>query len=169
MVLVSEQAITFLLTVFAGCIIGLVYDIIRIVRRVIPHRHWAINVEDFLFFIFCGVWFFYILFSDNYGEIRLFSFIGLLLGVVIYFCSLSPIIVRGGTFVMEKLLQVIWAILTVIIYPIRLLLRIILFPFRKVGRFVSKHSKRKLTKSRKWFMMKWKGALRSIRVIIRKI
>lgn len=169
MILVSQQAITFLLTVFAGCVMTFIYDGIRIVRRIVPHRNIVINIEDFIYFVGCGVWFFVILFSDNYGEIRFFSIIGMFIGIILYLLTLSPLVVKSGTFILKKILRFLYYAVYTVLYPIRLLFRIILYPFIRAGRVVKKHSKRKLTKSRKWFIMKGRHIFRSIKVIIKKI
>lgn len=169
MVMVSEQALTFLLTVLTGCLLGLVYDLIRIFRRIIRHNNLALNMEDFLFFIICGFLVFFILFNDNYGEIRFFSLIGATLGTIIYFFSLSCIIIELGTKLILKLLMFIKLIISIIVYPIKLILNVVLFPFKILYRFMRKHTNKKLTKTRKWFKIKGRGIKRSIKVIFKKV
>ncbi|WP_408646597.1 spore cortex biosynthesis protein YabQ [Vallitalea okinawensis] len=167
--MVSEQALTFILTVLTGCLLGLVYDLIRIIRRIIRHNNIAMNMEDFLFFILCGFVVFLILFNDNYGEIRFFSLIGATLGTIIYFFSLSSMIVELGTRLILKLLMFLNLIINVILYPIKLVLNVLLFPFKILYRFMRTHTNKKLTKTKKWFKIKGRGVKRSIKVIFKKV
>lgn len=166
---VNEQAITFLLTVMGGCIIGLTYDCIRIFRRIIKHNNLVMNIEDLLYFILCGLFIFFILFNKNYGEIRAFSLFGSLLGGIIYFLSLSPIIVEYGTKIIGTLLKLLKTIILFILKPILLLLKIIFFPIRIIYRIFNKVFNNKLTKSKKWVKIKGRNLKRVLKVIFKKV
>lgn len=51
--------IQFLLhSVFLGIIITFVYDNIRVVRRVIPHKTIFVSIEDLFFWIFVAIYIF---------------------------------------------------------------------------------------------------------------
>ncbi len=84
------------LAIIVGAVLGAVYDILRVLRITIPHKFWAVFVEDFLFVIFSGfVWF---CFSVELleGELRLYVIVGMLAGFAVYLLTLGRII--SGTF-----------------------------------------------------------------------
>ena len=51
-----ELEICFLFHSFLmGILITVLYDVLRIVRRIIPHNIVAVSLEDFLYWIFCSI------------------------------------------------------------------------------------------------------------------
>lgn len=76
----------FLLTsMMWGMILALIYDFIRIFRRIAAHKGiiW-IFAEDIVFWMCCGFVIFYVTFLINDGIVRSFSLIGFGAGAVIY-------------------------------------------------------------------------------------
>lgn len=60
------------------------YDVIRIFRRLIPHGTAAVAVEDILYWLFCGVNIFRMLYVENSGAIRGFAIAAVVLGMLLY-------------------------------------------------------------------------------------
>lgn len=80
----------FMMTVYAGLLSGLVYDFYRLLRKLI-NRKWATIIFD-VFFVLCfGAIIFTALYFSTSGEIRIFSFAGILLGFVLYVAGISPL------------------------------------------------------------------------------
>lgn len=63
----------------------MIYDMIRGFRRVFVHNSFWVTAEDFLFWIFVGISSFRFLFWYNKGELRGFFFLGLGLGMILYY------------------------------------------------------------------------------------
>lgn len=76
----------FLLTsMMWGMILALIYDFIRIFRRIAVHKGIIlIFAEDIVFWMCCGFVIFYVTFLINDGIVRSFSLIGFGAGAVIY-------------------------------------------------------------------------------------
>lgn len=59
----------------AGCLAGILYDIIRIKRRIFYAPDFWVNVEDILFMMVCGVGTVYLAYAVNNGNLRIYSLI----------------------------------------------------------------------------------------------
>ena len=85
----APQVYIFLITVYGGLLVGVVYDIYRLIRRIAKRGRWLTIVLDVLFIITLGVIVFAVLYIANSGELRLFIFLGLALGFALYMAGLS--------------------------------------------------------------------------------
>lgn len=152
----SGQAWLFLSTVVVGFIIGFVYDIFRIIRKTIPHRTWVVQVEDVLYWSSVSILMFYFMLQRNYGEIRFFSIAGAAIGMVIYFCSASILVMKVSVAVIEFFKRVILTALRILLTPIRWLIKLLAPPGKKIYqstrskvRYLKRGSYTKLRKTRK--------------------
>ena len=132
----SGQAWLFLSTVAAGFVIGFVYDIFRILRKTVPHRGWAVQMEDIIYWVTVSILMFYFMLNRNYGEIRFFSIAGSALGMIIYFNSLSRLILTVSVAVIKFLQKVFLTAAKILLGPVRLLVRIFAPPIRKLLRCI---------------------------------
>lgn len=76
--IVNDQALLFITCIEIGVIIGMFFDIIRILRKLIKHPDFLVQIEDALYWVICALIGFYMLYVNNYGAIRPFVFIGIL-------------------------------------------------------------------------------------------
>ena len=121
----------FLYTVLFGILFAASYDILRAVRRALPHALLVIQLEDILFWLGVGAASYWLMFSSNYGEIRGFCLLGLALGALLYGCTLGPFVLRG----LSALLR---ALVNVLTLPWRALRRL----FRRMKKIFRKRKKR---------------------------
>jgi len=91
---VSEQTELFLLSVLAGVVFGVLWDVFRALRVIFPPMRSTIltAVCDALYMIICGfgIYIFSLIFAR--GEIRFYYFLGALLGAVIYIMTAGKVI-----------------------------------------------------------------------------
>lgn len=99
----QDQAYLFLVFSMTGVAIGVLFDIFRILRRTIKTSNIITYIEDILFWILTGILILYNIWYFNNGEIRIFMFLGIILGVLIYICTLSKIFIK----IFSKVLLVI--------------------------------------------------------------
>lgn len=125
---ISLEVQFFLVSILCGVILLVVYDIIRIFRRIIRHSKILVAIEDILFWVASSIFIFIMMYRQNNGDIRGFSIMGMVIGMIIYNQLISNIVVNTSTTVINK---IIWVIKKVIL--------IILFPFRKIFGFVFKY------------------------------
>ena len=95
------------ISVVMGMLILLVYDQIRIFRRLISHGVLWVGIEDMLFWIASALALFAMLYQENSGYIRGFFIGGVLVGMVIYNSFLSCFVVKGSVFLLKKILFIV--------------------------------------------------------------
>lgn len=160
----SGQAWLFLSTVVVGMVIGLFYDIFRITRKVAPHSTLAVHFEDAVFWVLATGGMFYFMLHRNYGEIRPFALIGATCGVVLYFATVSRLVLKVSVTVINFVKRVIAAAVRIITLPVRFLFNLFAPPVkkfllkrRKSLRTVAGYSKLKLKKyARNWKILRKK-------------
>ena len=90
----QNQAYLFLVFSLTGVIIGILFDFFRILRRSIKTPNIITYIQDILFWILTGIIVLYSIWYFNNGELRIFVFLGLIIGILIYMTTLSSIIVK---------------------------------------------------------------------------
>lgn len=88
----GAQPIIFMITVYGGIIVGLVYDIYRAVRKILRGGKWVIVLCDTMFIITLGLIVTFVMYTANQGELRLFTIVGFALGFALYMAGLSPFV-----------------------------------------------------------------------------
>lgn len=105
----QNQAYLFLVFSLTGVAIGILFDFFRILRRSIKTSNLVTYIQDILFWILTGIIVLYSIWYFNNGELRIFVFLGLIIGILIYMTTLSSIIVK----IFTKLLVILINILKV--------------------------------------------------------
>jgi len=129
--MVLSQANLFLVFVINGAIIGLIFDIFRILRKCFKTSDLITITQDILFWIITGIIILYSIFVFNNGEIRLFMFIGIFLGAILYMLLLSRYIIKISVKIIETLKRIVSGIFKILIYPIKITYKIIKNILRK--------------------------------------
>lgn len=131
-----------LLKAFAtGVILIFVYDLLRILRRLIPHGAVWVSVEDFLFWAGSAIAIFAMLYRENDGYLRGFSIGGVVLGMLLYSLTLSRFVVKLSV-LLEKILYLLLRPLVCVLRLVRRWGRGCGRQGRKVGRFLKKRLKK---------------------------
>lgn len=86
---VRDQLSTLIHMIAGGLVTGLLFDLYRLVRGVIrPHR-FITDLGDLLFWAVATVVMFIILVNDNWGQVRVYVFLGWSIGLLFYRAVLS--------------------------------------------------------------------------------
>lgn len=99
--MITNQAYLFLIFIVNGLIIGLLFDIFRILRLSFKTKDFVTYIEDIVFWILTGFIVLYSVFVFNNGEIRFFIFLGIALGVLLYMTIFSSSIIKSSVFVID--------------------------------------------------------------------
>ena len=86
-----NQTYIFAFAVYGGLIMGLIYDIMRIIRRLFKNNKALTLVLDIIFLIACIAIAFLVLFLAYDGRFRIFPFIGYIVGFCIYMVGISKL------------------------------------------------------------------------------
>lgn len=119
-----EQLTSFMIFIFQGVLIGITFDIFRILRKSFKTPDIVTNIEDVCFWILACFIILFSFFKFNNGELRLYIFISELLGIIIYMFYISSYFININV----RILKFIKKILIIIIYPFEIAFKF----FRKI-------------------------------------
>ena len=122
--MVVNKANLFLIFAINGVIIGLLFDIFRILRKSFKTSDIITIIEDILFWILTGFIILYSIFVFNNGQIRFFMFIGIFLGVMLYMLLLSKYIIKVSVTIISIVKKVLEFIFKILIFPIQSIYKI---------------------------------------------
>lgn len=103
----QNQAYLFIVFSLTGVVIGLLFDFFRILRRSFKTSNIITYFEDVLFWILTGVLILYNIWYFNNGEIRIYMFLGIIMGVLIYMLTLSNIIISLLSKILNSIVKVL--------------------------------------------------------------
>lgn len=102
---ILEETLILYHSVMLGIYVAVIYDIIRIFRRIVHHNRFFLSLEDILYWIFCAWEVFYLLYEENSGVLRWFTILGIALGMFLYLISISGFVVGFISGISIKCLQ----------------------------------------------------------------
>ena len=146
MISVSNQAYVFFVFILVGFIIGILFDIFRVLRRTFKTTDFITYIEDILFWILSGIIVLYAIFKFNNGDIRGYIIIGILIGSSIYLMVFSKTFIKFSVNIINFIKRVILQTLKIITYPLKKILRIFIKPVNFIFINISKTAKNLLRK-----------------------
>ena len=99
----------------------LVYDLIRIFRRVAAHGVVWIAVEDMFFWVISAFVLFQFLYQEDDGKVRGFVILAMFLGMLLYGRLCSRGVVKGGTFLLQRLCGGVRSFFRGIMKPVKIM------------------------------------------------
>ncbi|UMZ75281.1 spore cortex biosynthesis protein YabQ [Natranaerofaba carboxydovora] len=90
-----EQLFTFSVSIVYGIFVGVIFDFYRTLRGKKKINRILSDVLDLLIWLVITVIFIFVLLSSNWGEVRAYVFMGLVMGVLIYYSFFSSFITEG--------------------------------------------------------------------------
>lgn len=110
-----------------GIVLGVFYDIFRIIRLFFACRYWNIFIQDILYFSFSGIMTFLFILSINFGEVRFYILAGEAIGWIIYYLTIGEImhklsykLVKTMKIVFLKIYNIIFKPMELVVSKIRL-------------------------------------------------
>lgn len=132
---IAEQMLYFYL---CGIFIGLLYEILRILRKLIKHKNFLIGTEDVLFFSFCGFLLFGLSMNIGNGQFRLVYLISAAAGAFSYYFTVGKLI----NLICKVIFKWIYAVLGFVFSPFKKL--IVIFVLKIKSLFVRLYKKIRL-------------------------
>lgn len=90
----ENQLFILLIFILSGYVIGILFDLFRITRKLFKLPNFVTYIEDVLFWILTGIILIFVIYNINGGAVRFYHIIGLLFGVFFYFISISRLIFK---------------------------------------------------------------------------
>lgn len=109
--MILSEISKFLFFILIGVIIGIIFDLFRIIRKCFKTSDVITFIHDLMFLLISAVILLFSIFIVNNGEIRGYMFLGIALGIVVYLVSISKYIINICT-------KIILFIRKIIINPI---------------------------------------------------
>ncbi|CAM3692921.1 spore cortex biosynthesis protein YabQ [Marinicrinis lubricantis] len=127
------QLATLLTMLISGQVLGAVFDMYRVISVQLHFRRWLIPILDLCYWIAATLFVFRMLYVSNHGEVRIYVFIALIIGVWAYYGLLSDTVIKYTKVwirLVRRLIQLLirtfeW----VVIRPIRMLYRLCVIIF----------------------------------------
>lgn len=161
----ETQAQLFLLTILMGGALGLIYDCLRVFRRIIPHKRFWIQLEDGIFWVAAVFFAFGVMLEASRGEIRFFSLLGMIGGMGLYFLTLSHLVIAVSDRVIFVVKKIVGLFFTILFTPFRLVYLLFRSPLEKAGRFCAQKKKKVLHSCNFYVKIKYKTMCRDWRMV----
>lgn len=106
---IQIEAQLLVLSILTGAALMMAYDVLRILRMLIPHSWAVIGVEDLLYWCMAGLLVFYLLYRENDGSLRMYVIGTVLLTMVAYDRCFSrfflKLLKKAGRWIRIKILK----------------------------------------------------------------
>lgn len=135
---ICNQTYMFLGACLAGVLVGLIFDIFRVKRKLVETSDLIVYIEDILYWLIIAIVLFLLMYYSNEGELRGYLILGILIGMIFYILTLSQYVMSFLVYIIRLLGKVFVIVLKILIFPIRIILKI----FRKPIKFLLKIVKR---------------------------
>lgn len=114
----AVQWITLFYMILAGTAMGVAYDSYRVLSLKLSFPKWLNALLDLLYWLWAALLVFRMLYAGNQGELRFYVFLGLFLGVWIYFLLFSVTVRRFVVMLIQSVqyaCRLVWRLLVAII------------------------------------------------------
>lgn len=158
-----EQLNSFGIFCISGIIIGIVFDIFRIIRKSFKISDIHTYIEDVVLGIIIGIFLIYMLYIYNSENLRLYMFIALIMGFITYILTISKYFIKVNVKIVN-LLKIFFEkfthiVLLPIVYIVKLLKRILNKPYmiliiniKKMKNVINYHKYQKKLHKKKEFI-----------------
>lgn len=120
-----EQLYSFLIFSIVGIIISIIFDVFRILRKTFKTPDIVTYIEDIIFWIITGLIILSSIFLFNNGELRVYIFIGMTIGIIFYMLFISKYFIKVNVFIINFIKNIIYKILHIILKPIKNIYKLI--------------------------------------------
>ena len=138
--LLLNQLYIFLVYCFSWVIIGILFDVFRILRKSFKTPDFVTYLQDIAFWFLTGVFLIFVIFKFNNGEMRSYIFIGLGFGMLIYMLLFSKIFIKVNVTILKYVKIIFSKLLLIITYPFKIIAKIFNFiiikPIKKLNNVI---------------------------------
>ena len=123
----EQQIINFLVTVGLGLVMGIIFDFYYVLRCLLKLRKIFIHIGDLFIWLFMIALVFATLIYINWGEMRFYVFLGIILGTLIYYLVFSKYIRIIYEYIIKAVLKILYIVKSIILFPFKLVARGLLY------------------------------------------
>ena len=114
----GNQTYLFIIFTIVGIIIGVLFDIFRILRKSFKTKDIVTYMEDILFWILTGIIILFSMYKFSNGELRFFMIIGIIMGTLTYMITFSRYVIKISVFIIKIIKKII-------VYPVKVVEKIL--------------------------------------------
>ena len=126
--MIMNQVYLFLIFIANGIIIGILFDFFRILRKSFKTSDFITYFEDLLFWILTGFSILYFIFVFNNGEIRLFMFLGIAVGITLYMLIFSSLFIKINVTIITFFKKIFIKVFEIILIPFKFIKKMFFKP-----------------------------------------
>ena len=104
---VYSQLLSLSLFIITGIVIGILFDIFRVLRKCFKTADFITYLQDIVFWFLAGMITLFSIFKFNQGEIRIYVFLGIFIGILLYAITLSKIVVKFLVSILQAMKKLI--------------------------------------------------------------
>lgn len=123
MVVNLSQGYLFLIFILVGIIIGILFDIFRILRRTFKTSDFVTYIQDILFWLLSGIILIYSIFIFNNGELRAYIFLSIFIGIITYILTISKYFIKLNVTILTGIKKIFNLIFKIILYPFKVIFK----------------------------------------------
>lgn len=157
---VTQQTMVFLACIITGIISGQLCDVLGLIGAKLRFKKGAVFVKDILFWVATLAFFFSVIYKIDGAAMRWYVFPGGGFGAAIYILVFRDTTVKIASKMLDFLERILCAMLKILAYPVRVLLKIL----RPLNKYVQNARKRSEN-----FVKKNIEKLRRIKVLLNKV
>ena len=141
-----EQLYSFFIFTILGLLIGVIFDIFRILRKTFKTTDIVTYIEDILFWFLTGILTLTFIFKFNNGELRFYIFIGISIGSIIYMLFISNFFIKINVYILNIIKTFIYKIIYFLTKPFIFIFSILKKVFIKPIYFICINFSKYITK-----------------------
>ena len=164
---VEFQSFVFMFTVYGGIIIGILYDIYKVLKSKRRGERLITSIWDMLFLATAMLVVLWALFSSNYGDIIAYVFIGFIVGFFLYDKILSKIALAVFMFLKHNVIYFFKTTNNLMVLPFRFLFNLLWHPISKFWQYIV-HKRIRISKLKKLPGFVMQDSKKYYKLIIRK-
>lgn len=138
-----------LIFIISGIVIGIIFDIFRILRKTFKTPDFLTYIEDALFWILTGFFLLFMIFVFQGGQIRNYTVLGIFIGVISYILTISKYFIKINVYIVNIFKNIIQKTLKILSYPFKILFKPISFLVININKYFFTKRKNILQKNTK--------------------
>ncbi len=146
--MVTNQAYLFVIFTINGIIIGILFDLFRVLRRSFKTTDIVTYIQDILFWILTGFILLYSIFTFSNGEIRFYMFLAIFLGCLMYIVMFSKYFIKVNVKIVTTIKVIVEKIMSIVIFPIKIVINLVKKIFFRPIKFITINMKKIKLKSK---------------------
>ena len=139
----------FAIFILNGALIGILFDIFRILRKSFKTPDILTNIEDIFFILISGFIILYTIFRLNNGQIRIYMLIALILGITLYITFISKYFIKLNVNIIKFIKLILKKILNILFFPFKYIIKATMKPISFIFINIQKNIKNAIIKMSK--------------------